>query len=105
MVAAQRCQRLGAHESLVGNGANLVNQQISFLNEPTLVDQGNSQWKVVLVTPDLCRADHHNGGGVSSPVEQIGLNDQGGSVAFAGFFFVGSWLEIDFPDLSPQDLN
>jgi hypothetical protein len=68
MVHAQGPEWLRTHESLVGYGANLINEQICFLEQPRLVDQGDSKRKVVLVTPYLGRAHHHNGGGVASAV-------------------------------------
>jgi hypothetical protein len=100
--AGEFCDGFVAHETAVGDGADLVYEQVGLCRLLGEFAQRDAQWVAVAhcVTVGLGGAGDDDGGGVACVVEDVGLDDQGGAAALAWFFFVGLGFEINFPDLA-----
>ena len=94
--------RFVTHEAAVGDGADLVYEQVSFCRLFGEFAQRDAQRVAVTqcIAIRLSGAGDNDGGGVACIVEDVGLDDQGGAAALAWFFFVGLGFEINFPELA-----
>ena len=103
VIGGQRGDRPLAHESLVRDGANLINQQIGFFRQLTGRADRDSQWVAVSMSiPVNFRCSgNDDGGAMPGLVQQVGLQNQSGTIPLSRLFLVRLRLEVHLPDFPP----